>query len=303
MARNRSAQSATLERRRARGTPETTRDDDSANADTTPPGLIAYRVHEASQLRLEPAPVERDWLDATADRFGYRCLPVLMANQAGWFIINSHALDAVWDGGSTPDALTVTYREGDPPYPALSHFGHGILTWQIPFLFRTPPGIQLLARGPANTPKDGIYALEGLVETDWSASTFTMNWQVLRPGQIVSFEPGEPICMVVPFAIDLLERTQPEIRRIASEPKLEQDFVAWRQSRSTFLTGLREAAPEAVAQGWQKDYFRGLTQDGTRERSHRTKIRLSPFFDVDGTSDIDVNGISPAPGASRSTDP
>jgi hypothetical protein len=296
MARNRSAQSATLERRRARGAPEKAPDNAGAKADAAPPGLIAYRVHEASQLRLEPAPVERAWLDATADRFGYRCLPVLMANQAGWFIVNSHALDAVWDGGDAPDALTVTYREGDPPYPALSHFGHGILTWQIPFLFRTPPGIQLLARGPANTPKDGVYALEGLVETDWTASTFTMNWQLLRPHHPVSFEPGEPICMVVPFAIDLLERTQPEIRRITSDAKLEQDFVAWRQSRSTFLTGLREAAPEAIAQGWQKDYFRGLAPDGSRERGHRTKVRLHPFFDVDGTSDIDVNGITPAIG-------
>ena len=38
---------------------------------------------------------------------------------------------------------------------AESLFGHGILTWTLPYLFRTPPGYNLLARGPANWPKDG----------------------------------------------------------------------------------------------------------------------------------------------------
>ena len=102
-------------------------------------GLIAYPVQDGSTMLLVPAPVERDWLDATADRFGYRCLPVLIANQAGWFVLNSHALDVIWDGGASRESLTVTYRSGDPPYPAVSHFGHGILTWHIPFLFETPP--------------------------------------------------------------------------------------------------------------------------------------------------------------------
>src|SRR5688500_15120053 len=126
-------------------------------------GLTAYRVQPGSTMPLVPAPLERAWLDATADRFGYRCLPVLIANQAGWFILNNHALDVVWNGGDAIEDLTVTYHEGDPPYPALSHFGHGILTWHIPYLFETPPGVQLLARGPANSPKDGISPLEGMV--------------------------------------------------------------------------------------------------------------------------------------------
>src|SRR3712207_8402233 len=34
--------------------------------------------------------------------------------------------------------------------PARSHFGSGILTWNLPFLFRTPPGYNLHVRGPAN---------------------------------------------------------------------------------------------------------------------------------------------------------
>jgi hypothetical protein len=46
--------------------------------------LIAYRLQPDPRLRLAAAPVRRDWMDATDQRFATRCLPLLMANQAGW---------------------------------------------------------------------------------------------------------------------------------------------------------------------------------------------------------------------------
>jgi hypothetical protein len=270
-------------------------DQSRASGANESPGLIAYPVQTGSDMRLVPAPLERDWLDATADRFGYRCLPVLIANQAGWFILNSHALDVVWNGGDAIEDLTVTYREGESPYPALSHFGHGILTWHIPFLFETPPGVQLLARGPANAPKDGICALEGVVETDWVAATFTMNWQLTRARRRVSFDPGEPICMVVPVSLDLLEQARPEIRRLASDPERQSRFQTWSARRAAFLADLNTPGSEAMAEGWQKDYFRGRSPDGSSAPSHRTRLRLHPFLDVDG--------FTPAIGGSGGADP
>jgi hypothetical protein len=219
----------------------------------------------------------------------------LIANQAGWFILNSHALDVVWNGGDAIEDLTVTYREGESPYPALSHFGHGILTWHIPFLFETPPGVQLLARGPANAPKDGICALEGVVETDWVAATFTMNWQLTRARRRVSFDPGEPICMVVPVSLDLLEQARPEIRRLASDPERQSRFQTWSARRAAFLADLNTPGSEAMAEGWQKDYFRGRSPDGSSAPSHRTRLRLHPFLDVDG--------FTPAIGGSGGADP
>ena len=46
-------------------------------------------------------------------------------------------------------------RDASQLLPA-SHFGSGILTWHLPLLFRTPPGYDLLVRGPANHPKDAM---------------------------------------------------------------------------------------------------------------------------------------------------
>lgn len=243
----------------------------------TEPELIAYRLGPNPPVRLVPAGRDRAWMDATGAHFANRCLPLLIGNQAGWFLLNSHQLRVTWDGGEGTDALTVEPLSGAPPYPATSHFGHGILTWHIPYVFRTSPGYNLLARGPANWPKDGAHALDGLVETDWAVATFTMNWKITALNRPVLFDEGEPFCMVVPQARGELERFQPEIRDLGDDPEVAVAFSRWSESRSRFLAGLSSAEEEALRQEWEKHYFRGTAPDGTKAPAHQTKLHLREF--------------------------
>lgn len=246
------------------------------------PRLVAYRLSPEPPVRLVPAPRDRAWMDATGERFAYRCLPLNIANQSGWWLLNSHALTVVWTGGGSIDALRLQWHSGSQPYPALSHFGSGILTWHLPYLFRTSPGWNLLARGPANYPKAGISPLEGVVETDWAVATFTMNWKLTAINEPVTFDAGEPICQLVPQRRGHLDAFTPEIRAIGTDPELEASFQAWSASRSRFLGELNEPGSEAVRQKWQKDYFHGASPDGTRVPRHQTRLRLSAFDDPDG---------------------
>jgi hypothetical protein len=247
----------------------------------TAPLLKAYRVHAGVGMPIVPAERSREWMDATDERFANRCLPLLIANQAGWFILNTHELRVTWNGGDEIEDLKLTFGSDQMPYPATSHFGHGILTWHIPYLFRTPPGYQLLARGPSNWPKDGISALEGIVETDWASATFTMNWKMTRPRATVTFAVGEPICMVVPVRCDTLESFEPLIDDLAGTPDYAK-YQKWSADRSRFLSELGQPESESAKQGWQKDYFRGQSRDGERARVHRTKLRLQDFSGPDG---------------------
>ena len=48
--------------------------------------LIAY-VIDGHELRIRPAPVEREWMDDSDQRFAYRCLPLNIANAHGWEIL------------------------------------------------------------------------------------------------------------------------------------------------------------------------------------------------------------------------
>ena len=45
--------------------------------------LTAYVV-DGHSVDIRPAPVERDWMDATDQRYAYRCLPLSIANAHGW---------------------------------------------------------------------------------------------------------------------------------------------------------------------------------------------------------------------------
>ena len=231
-------------------------------------------------MPLVPAPAHRDWMAATNQHFANRCLPLLIANQSGWFLLNPYPFQAVWNGGALTGDLVIAPLEGGVGQGAMSvssHFGYGILTWSLPYLFRTPPGWNLWARGPANLPKDGIQALEGVIETDWSIATFTMNWKMTRPGLAVAFEAGEPICMVSPQRRGEIEAFYPYSLPVSDDPELQRRYEDWLHGRNEFNETLKIPDSPAIRRGWQKDYFQGRTPDGLRAAKHQTKLTLRPF--------------------------
>jgi hypothetical protein len=248
--------------------------------------LIAYPVKQPLQLQLEPSPANRIWMDRTKggfanDRFAYRCLPLLIANQSGWVLLNDERFFAVWNGGAKPSDLKIVYQDGGAgPHAAISHFGDGILSFTIPFLFRTPPGFNLLVRGPANLPKDGASPLEGVVETDWTDATFSMSWKITRPAVPVIFGRAEPICMIVPQRRYELESFRPEVRALETDPAVQQGFDGFHEGRVAFQSKLQRADPEAVKQGWQRNYFAGVGAHDQHAPEHQTKLQLLPFSRV-----------------------
>jgi hypothetical protein len=250
---------------------------------TEQPELIAYYSPPLPEMRVVPAPRGRVWMDETSKRVAHRCLPLLVANEAGWALLNPHACTVTWDGGRSHDAVRVEYDENidGRRRAALSQFGQGVVSFGVPYLFRTPPGWNLLARPPANWPKDGATGLEGLVETDWAVATFTMNWQLTRPGLPVRFEKDEPICVVVPQRRGEIESFQPAFRETRSDPATQEGLSAWLAQRHEFEVRKffaehgRGDAEDLVA--WERDYFKGLAPDGSRAPEHQTKLRVQPF--------------------------
>ncbi len=247
--------------------------------------LIAYRGTQQAELLPEilPASRWRGWMEETSVRFANRCLPMLVANESGWVLINTSAFEAVWDGGIDTSAVRISFPDGQTPSrrPAESNFGYGILTFGVPYLFRTPPGYNLLARGPANDPKDGIGPLEGIVETDWATATFTMNWRFTRPDHPVRFEEGEPFCLILPQCRGDLEDFDPTIRTAGSDPEISDRVRRWQERREKlrirkFLGRYSESLGDDRG-AWEGDYFRGRDIDGNVFSEHQTKRRLRRF--------------------------
>lgn len=239
--------------------------------------LTAYLI-DGREVTLRPAPLERDWMDTTPQRFAYRCLPLNVANAYGWEILCPTGFKATWNGEQAIDAITIETEDGARA-PARSHFGAGVLTFYVSCLFRTEPGYDLMVQGPVNRPKDAIAPLQGIVETDWAPYTFTMNWKFTQPEIEIEFEAGEPFCHIFPLRRGEIESFQPEFVPLSSDPDLQGEYREWSVSRRTFNRDLKESGSEAQAQGWQKHYYRARDPDGrpVGPANHRTRLRLPGF--------------------------
>ena len=244
---------------------------------------VTAHVLDGHTLDIRPAPREREWMDRTDQRYAYRCLPLDMANAHGWELLCQSGFWVEWSGTDALEAIRVIPDPGTHA-PAMSHFGYGVLTFHVPCLFRTEAGIELMAMAPINRPKDGIAALTGLVETDWSPYTFTMNWKFTRPGR-VRFEAGEPFCHLLPLQRALLEQVQARWRPISETPDLAEQHQRWTASRGHFLQELPDPESAAAREQWQRGYFRGVDLHGCPAREHRVKLRLPGFTRASATDD------------------
>lgn len=254
-----------------------------AQSATSTDQLVAYQIHEDDAAPIRPAPRERRWMDNANGRFPYRCLPLVIANQYGWEILSTHHVRASWDGTSKPSGVHIENLYGDGTLHCHSNFGEGVLSFQIPFLFKTPEGWNLMVRGPTNRPKDGIVALDGIIETDWSHATFTMNWRFTR-ACTVEFTLGEPVCLFFPIQRGVLETFAGEFRMLESDPELNRKFREWSESRERHLWALAKRKPDAIAQTWQKEYLRTAKNKKSIARPFANE---KPWIHPEGT---DANG-------------
>lgn len=228
---------------------------------------------------IRPAKQTRAWMDASPHAFANRCLPLDIANAHGWEILTPAGFAACWKGGDRAEDVIV---QSDPGMPSISApvplFGQATLTIHIQGVFRTPPGWNLMVGGSPNWAKDGIAPLSGVIETDWSPYTFTMNWRFTRSNHWIRFEAGEPICFFFPIQRGILDQFNPLMAPFSDEPGLTEKFADWSRSRDEFHQKNRLNPPRHPSDQWQKDYFRGLCPNGQSVvDDHQTRLKLRPF--------------------------
>ncbi|MEM9468630.1 MAG: DUF6065 family protein [Pseudomonadota bacterium] len=229
------------------------------------------------EFDLRPNSPTRTWMDNTDQKYAYRCLPLNIANAHGWSFHLTRDISVLWNGTNGLDGILIDDGR------AVSHicssaFGHGILTFFVPGIFRTEEGWNIMASGAPNTPFDGAYALSGVIETDWSPYSFTMNWQITRKNHWITFKKGMPFCSVFPVQREYLQEINPVLKVIDDDQQLKDDHALWSDKREQFIKDLSVPESTAAKQRWQKDYFRGKNvQQEQGTDTHLTKLRLKEF--------------------------
>jgi hypothetical protein len=247
--------------------------------------LTCY-VYEGWEPRIRAASPKRDWMEETPERFAYRCLPLAIANSHGWELLSPCGFEARWTGGNGTEAVEIRLDPGTRPQQApVSLFGQGTITFHVEGLIRTSPGWNLWVGGPPNAAKDGLAPLGGVIETDWSPYSFTMNWRFTRKDHWVRFEENEAFCFFFPIQRGLVADTVPQIRPIDEAPELKAAFETWSRSRDAFQKQVADHPPRAPADKWQKLYYRGVDPDGAPgPADHESKLRPAPFRRPDGSA-------------------
>jgi hypothetical protein len=231
-------------------------------------------------------------MDQTPDSYAYRCLPLSIANAHGWEVRCPVTCEAEWNGGSNKDDIQIIFEGGGDSLIGTkkvktlveSHFGSGILTFNLGIVISTCPDYDLWVTGPVNEFKDGIQALSAVIETYWMPFIFTMNWKFTRPNLRVRFEKDEPFCFFFPIEHGLLERFNPRFKQISENTDLERQYN-FAFGRRAFLPVLKLLKGEElkieekdrkslIVQGW---YIKGEMPDGTEVVDHKKRVQPKPF--------------------------
>ncbi len=232
----------------------------------------------ATPPNIDVGAAKRQWMDDTNQGFAYRCLPLSIANTHGWAVRCHASFRVYWTGGNAETDLVIQATDG--ALPALlptNIFGHGILTFHIHALLETESGWNILCMGPPNAPKDGISPLMGVIETDWSPYTFTMNWKVTRPHTWIYFQKDEPYAFLMPVQRNGVEDFQPTLEMIDPDSEKGQAHYTWTASRTDFNKDLKQAGSQAQQDKWQKYYYLGKNPAGeevTITPPHTIKPRI-----------------------------
>jgi len=231
-----------------------------------------YQIYEHTNVVIKPGVRNRVWMDNTKDNHAYRCLPLTIANQHGWSVHLKDRASFIWKGGPYIEDVIVKSSNNKN---CASVFGHGIITFHLEHLIKTPENYNLYITGAPNYPKEGITPLTGIYESDWAPYSFTMNWQITEPNREIIFEQDEPFCFFFPIERGSIDTFYIEHEMLQSNLEYKNYHDLFSASRAEFNEGKRNKTIDGSV--WQKHYFQGKYPDGAKcpIHNHQTKIQIA----------------------------
>jgi len=111
---------------------------------------------------------------------------------------------------------------------------------------------------------------------DSSRWTDTYHAVLRAPWWLFFFGLAAFFCFINVVEHSKLDRIEPVVRSLDSEPQLKDQYLAWSTSRSAFNQKLNERDPEALKESWQRFYFKGQPPErgGPAPAQHINKRRL-----------------------------
>lgn len=212
----------------------------------------------------------RDWFI----KYASFCLPLTIANQYGFVITAQHDAELFWDGESIHlDVKSEALYDYSSGQVYAVDFGPGVLTIDHTFLFRTPPGINLMAIQPPNYFIDGIQAMTGVIESDNLRRSFTFNLKITTPNKKIYIKKGDWLAAFIPIPRGFVD----SFKMVPAEEIFSSDIInnevaankalGWqRKSHKDFggdMTKINDSG---------RRYFKGVHADDSPYKNHQKRI-------------------------------
>jgi len=141
--------------------------------------------------------IKRDWFVDHA----YFCLPLTIGNQYGFAIKSLNTFEVEWLGGDSTSDIRINIIDKDKSglQTVSNHFGMGLVTIQNNIVVHTPKFVNMMTMNAPNTFIDGMYNMNGVVETDNLKRDFTFNIRITRPNFKVRVNKGDIIAGMFPI--------------------------------------------------------------------------------------------------------
>lgn len=199
--------------------------------------FINYLNKDKRIYNIVPLDLKRSWMDATLDKYAYKCVPLKIANKYGWMVTSPFNFSVSWFGGEDP--VNVEVYSDDPDFvggSVVSHFGGSTFTLELDFIVQTPENYSLYLRGIPNKTYGILKPLDAIVETDWLPFPFAYSFVFIEPG-IVEFKKGEPLFSFFPIERNSVENFKIRARDIDKDSEFFNDFQEYYKSRIESAAG------------------------------------------------------------------
>lgn len=210
---------------------------------------------------------KRDWFSSHF----YRCLPLTIGNQYGFTISSEFDLGFEWNGGNNLEDTKLYVNEvptslDNLKYPSInSHFGHGVVTINTPYFFRTPKGINLMTINPPNFIVPNVTVMTGVVETDNLRRNFTFNLKIQIPNIKVFIPAGHPLAAFIPVPRYYCDKFSLEFaENIFSKEIIDEELAA-----DTDATNYRNEIEPTLKNSVGKHYMQGKDVYGNMFKDHQ----------------------------------
>lgn len=160
--------------------------------------LDIYKLFDSDDYEIVKNIVQRDWLDETIEKHGYKCMPITSMNTHSWSIVLKKKTVIHWSPEERPKDIEVLCGPGE-----FNMYG-GFVSFQLPYIFKTEEDFYTVFIPSPNFVYNNATPLSFLIRSDWFPSSFQCAWKLHTPGRHV-IEEGTPLVSFFPYPKNLID--------------------------------------------------------------------------------------------------